>query len=202
MPCFTPKDTIKFECILNDTLIKTITVNNNTPKKISYEVSLEGIKDFSIRENSISLEPGQKKEFLVKFVARISKPVTARITFRRAKESTSVGAPLVYDLKSKIKGRVSTERVEINDCAVYETKLHEIRIINPFERDAIFNLSIETPQMEGKVKTCVIPSFFITSPRIHIQAKKSAKITICYLPISFKVHTGYLVLLDERVGEL
>lgn len=107
---------------------------------------------------------------------------------------------MVYDLVSKVTGRKSSQSVEISDCSLYETRIQEVRVYNPFEKDAVFSIEVESPTTkDGKPTT---PCFFTTSSRVHVQSKKTMKITICYLPLTFRVHSAKLVLFDERVGEL
>ena len=125
-------------------MVKTITISNNTTRRITYVVSLEGSSDFIIREKNISLDSNQKKEFVVKFVSRITATVQARIIFKRDRESLSQGTPLVFDLVSNIQGRRSTDSVEIEDVPLYEMKHQEIKVFNPFEKDAVFQVSVES----------------------------------------------------------
>ena len=55
-----PKEEVVFECILNDSIIKQVTINNhNSQSKVVYLVTLESAtKDFEIESDSITLEPG------------------------------------------------------------------------------------------------------------------------------------------------
>jgi hypothetical protein len=82
LPYYLPRQTIEFKCMLDETVVKNIMVTNPTKKALTYLVKLEGMSDFSIENDSIMILPKQTGQFPVKFYARVSRPVTARITFK------------------------------------------------------------------------------------------------------------------------
>lgn len=143
MPYYLPKESIEFKCILNETVIKKIVLTNQTQKRVSYGVSLEGSGDYSITTESIFVDANQKAEFPVSFYARITKPVHCRITFKGNSEGAMQAAPIVYDLHSKVVGRKSVDRMEFSDARLYEHTERMINIKNPFTQDAEFTLSLE-----------------------------------------------------------
>jgi len=73
------------------------------------KVKYEGHNDFSIEENNIRIEPRTSVpvKFKVKFVSRISTPVTGRLTFFNKKETNAQAAALVFDLKSQVTTKIS-----------------------------------------------------------------------------------------------
>ena len=146
LPYYLPKQTIEFECILDEVITKNITMHNPTNKPLTYFVKLEGIEDFSIDNDICVVGPKQIGSFPVKFHARISKPVYSRITFKSKKESAIMAAPLVFDLKSKIKGRVSMERIEMKNVKLYESSAMEIKVTNPYPQDVEFIIKLDNLQ--------------------------------------------------------
>jgi hypothetical protein len=65
-------------------------------------VKYDGHSDFSTEENNIRIEPRSIVKYKVKFVSRISTPVTGRLTFSNKKETNAQAAALVFDLKSNV----------------------------------------------------------------------------------------------------
>lgn len=142
MPYYMPKEAVEFQCVLNDTVMKKIILNNPSQKRISYNVSLEGSADFAIIDENLTIEPSGRAEFPVSFFARISKPVQARISFKGNSEGATQAAPVVFDLVSKVVGRRSVDRQEINDVKLYNGALKSIIVKNPFEKDSEFTVSL------------------------------------------------------------
>lgn len=58
--------------MLGSVVVKTVTIQNPTKETLNYRVKLEGSLDFSIEEDSVSIEPGGKCNFNIKFTSRIS----------------------------------------------------------------------------------------------------------------------------------
>ena len=194
--------------------------NNNSQSRVVYLVTLESAtKDFEIESDSISLEPGQSKTFPVKFYARISKEVTARLTFKGSKDAVVSINPMVFDLKSRVIGRRSTSAVDVSDVPLYEKTAKDITIYNPFDKDVIFSVFVEhKPSVRNKKLNkykstmgayrrqeedkIIIPSFFVMTKKIHIPKKKTGKVRIVYIPTTYETHLCNLILVDERSGEI
>lgn len=85
--------------MLDETVVKNIMIQNPTSKALTYYIKLEGIPDFSIETDNVTVAPKQLGSYPVKFHARISRPVFARITFKSKKENGPMAAPLVFDLR-------------------------------------------------------------------------------------------------------
>ena len=74
----------------------------------SLQVRLEGDPDFSLeqqeeRDAIVRVDPKSKFEYPVKFTARLSKPMYARIYFTNKKEEGNTqAAAVVFDLVSKV----------------------------------------------------------------------------------------------------
>ena len=143
LPYYLPKQTIEFECTLDETVIKNIMIQNPTSKPLTYYIKLEGVSDFSIDSDNVTVHPKQSGNYPVKFHARISRQVFARITFKSKKENGPMAAPLVFDLKSSVTGRHSVERIEIKTIKLYESGTYEVKITNPYPQDVEFLITLE-----------------------------------------------------------
>lgn len=109
LPNYIPKGIpVVFQCVLGQDCVRYLELVNSTPKPISYWVKYEGVPDFILEGGDcFKVEPKFPYKYKIKFVSRVSQPVTGRITFTNKRESTISAATLVYDLKSLIVGRVS-----------------------------------------------------------------------------------------------
>lgn len=216
LPFYIPKESITFECVLNETVAKKVYLTNPTQNPISYSAVLNGSDDFSIDKNSIAIDANKKEEFIIKFFSRISRPVTSRITFKGNVDGAIQAAPIVFDLKSKVIGRKSTGREEINDVKLYNVSTRYIRIANPFEKDVEFDVRLEHVRTETdrrrspskgyttrKEEEFIFPSFFLLKKKkVFIKAGGYGKIKVNYIPLSFEVHMCHLILTDFSVGEI
>ena len=222
LPNYLPKETIVFECKIDDSVSKKITLNNPTTQLLSYIVVLDAVDDFTIKDNTVKVEPKLPSDYIINFKGRISKQVNGRIIFKPKSEGGDIlMSPIVYDLKSKITGRYTTERFVFKDVMLYDNKAKEIKISNPFTKDCDFYITIEhLPSSSGDVKKRryggsvqtqstrreterpIIPSFYCTQEKIQLRRGKTAKLKLTYLPLTFEVHHCNIVLVDESVGEL
>lgn len=61
----------------------------------------EGVPDFILEgEDCFKVESKVPYKYKIKFISRVSQPVSGRITFTNKRESSIAAATLVYDLKS------------------------------------------------------------------------------------------------------
>ena len=220
LPSYQPKDTLVFECKVDDSATKKVTLQNPHLQLLTYNVMLDGSSDFVIKENQIKIEPKTSQEFYITFNGRISKPMTGKLIFKPKKEGDLLMAPIVYDLKSKITGRYTTEKKVIKDVMLYEYKTQDLKIVNPFTKDCNFNILVEyLPSGSGdanprrrklgagqgkatKTDDSIIPSFFVKMGSISIRKGKQKPMRFYYLPLTFEVHHCNIILVDEDVGEL
>jgi len=230
LPHYIPKATIEFSCLLRDTAIKYIELSNPAHKAISYRVHLEGDQDFSLegtedRDTNIHLEPKTSVRFPIKYTARLSKTTTGRILFTNKKEEGNIqAAALVFDLKSNVTGRVSVG-TETMQTRLYELKSKDIRIENPFNMKADFqvefiyqkNISPEpekkkrnygfaaknkTPtRPEAKVDDFFMP-FSCRHTTVTVPRMGFTTIPVTFLPFTMESHMCYIVLRDDKVGEI
>ena len=89
---------------------------------------LDASSDFSIKDTTVKVEPKNTAECLVTFKGRISKPLSGRIIFKPKNDTEQLMAPIVYDLKSKIIGRYTTDRLVVKDVMLFDTKSKELKI--------------------------------------------------------------------------
>lgn len=223
LPSYQPRESIEFECKINDTVCKKVVLQNQNTTPLIYDVILEACEDFSIKEESVRIEPKSFSEFFVSFKGRISKSVSGKLVFKPRREYDMVMAPIVYDLKSKITGRYTSDRQILKDVMLYDLKSKELRITNPFSKDCEFNIevihmaSVPTEQNTKKKRQAlyqrktsdtpitqsrILPSFFIQQEKVQLRKGKMLKLKFSYLPLTFEVHTCQVVLIDEEVGEL
>lgn len=219
LPGYQPRETIVFECKIDEIITKKVTVQNPHNQQVYYNVRLDAGEDFSIKETQIKLDPKLPYDFYISFKGRITKPVTGRLIFKPKPDGELLMAPIVYDLKSKITGRFTTDRLIVNDVALYDNKTKELKITNPFAKDCDFLIDIEyLPSLPGdpqlkkrkplagasprKPNEKLLPSFYVQQDKLQLRKGRSAKLKLQYMPLTFEVHHAYVVLIDEEVGEL
>lgn len=82
-------------------------------------------------ERKFRLEPKETYKYEVKFVSRISAEVRGRIMFINVKENSLTAAPLVFDLRSQITGKIS-DRIWNISGVIYEQIEFNIDVANKF----------------------------------------------------------------------
>ena len=103
LPNYIPKGgPVLFQCTLGTEVVKNIELTNPTTKQIAYYVRKDGHSDFTIECDSVKIEPKSTIKFRVKFHAKLSKSVEAKLTFTNKREGNAQAAALVFDLKSEI----------------------------------------------------------------------------------------------------
>src|SRR3990167_7115467 len=220
LPGYLPRETIVFECKIDEIITKKVTVQNPYNQQVYYNVRLDAGEDFSIKETQFKLDPKLPYEFYISFRGRITKPVSGRLIFKPKPDGELLMAPIVYDLKSKITGRSTTDRLIVNDVLLYDNKTKELKISNPFQKDCDFLIDIEyLPSLPGdpnnkkrkplagatssrKPNERILPSFYVQQDKLQLRKGRSAKLKIQYMPLTFEVHHAYVVLIDEDAGEL
>ena len=143
MPSYLPKETVDFECVLNETIVKKVILSNPTNYKISYHAVKTGSPDFKIEEPYITINQKSRFEFPIKFFARLTRPVQARLCFKSTSEGGNQAMPVVYNLRSKVNKRRSVDRMEISDSKLYDVKNKELMVSNPFDHDVEFRVTVE-----------------------------------------------------------
>ena len=185
---------------------------------------MEGTED---RDSNVYVEARGKVEFPVKFTARLSKQMTARIFFTNKKEEGNTqAAALVFDLISKVVGRKS-EVIEQFESKLYEIKSRDIKVENIFGSKADFivelihqriqpeekedkkkkkplpkpNKTAETVPEEEKVDTYLAP-FSTKITTLTVAKGSSTTLPIQFLPFTMENHVCYVVFRDDKVGEM
>ncbi|EGR28301.1 hypothetical protein IMG5_179020 [Ichthyophthirius multifiliis] len=224
LPNYIPKENpIIFSCILGQEINHIIELKNNTKKPINYWVKYIGSPDFQMETDNIKLEPTETYPFNIKFVSRVSVPVTGRIRFTNKRESNVAAQTLVFDLKSQIIGRVS-QKIEEVESVLYEQKEFIIKVENKFTRfdHADFLVTIlhewETKQTQSnpnpvkkatkndellpqEILNCV-PSFFCkNSEKIRVKKNVPLHLQLIFIPLVYENQKCYIIFSDPNVGE-
>lgn len=78
---------------------------------INYWVKYEGSADFIKESDNVSIKPKSVYKYKIRFISRISKQVTGRLTFTNKKDSNAQAAALVFELQSDVKDRKSIQKL-------------------------------------------------------------------------------------------
>ena len=222
---FYNEELIEFEGILGDTIQKSISLFNPTAHTIEYFVRKEASDDFSFKgETEIKLEPGQEKEFLIYFQSRFSHAQEGKLYFTNKNEGIShPAAPLVYNLKSNIKGRNSINKeIKLFKSHLYEKTPIKLNIISPFkERPDSFEVSMfirkkpvpKKLNRYGKKEVIkkeepIYKVFYIKpegeeekKPTIKLEFDREKEFLINFQPIDMDHYICDIVFLNHRYGE-
>ena len=218
LPYFLPKATLEFPVMLKGSCVRNIMLTNPSGKRIHYGVKLDGAgADFTIEKDAIEIEPKQTVPFAVRYNARISKKITARITFKNKRDTGAQATPLVFDLVSEVQGRYNEESYRVpEDVQLYESATFEIVVANTYNQSVNFSIRVENepvpleepgkkrrPIKRGKEEERLfLPAFFCKSENISISKNGSGKLTVYYLPCTLEPHRCNIIFTDERVGEM
>lgn len=221
LPFFIPKGTLEFPVMLKGNCIRSITLNNNSNKKITYAVKLEVQgsavpTDFTIAKDFVDILPKETESFQIKYTARISKLITGRITFRNKRDTGPQATPVVYDLVSEVQGRNSEAVINVDEeVLLYDSATFEITVQNPYNQSVNFTISVENIPVaidDGKKKKLnvrkkeeervFIPAFFCKAETISIAKNGSAKLPISYMPVTLEPHKCFIIFTDDKVGEM
>ena len=104
---FLSKQLIVFECTLGEEVQKSIQLQNLLNQTVHYQVKIEGSNDYKLGDEHLQIEPKAVVKYYVKFVSRISDPQMAKIYFLPKKDSIQQPEIIVFELTSKIIGRVN-----------------------------------------------------------------------------------------------
>ncbi|EAY14185.1 hypothetical protein TVAG_373180 [Trichomonas vaginalis G3] len=80
LPYFIPGSNVEFKTPLNTSLIQNVTISNTSNRDILYTAKLEGSKNFSLVQNTITLQAHESAEFSIEYFSRTHEPETARLT--------------------------------------------------------------------------------------------------------------------------
>jgi len=141
MPNLIPKTTIEFKGLLGSPSVKTVELKNPSNKAVSYDVTLDGPKDFSIDLNSITLEPNSVSGFLVKCNPYFSKVAKGKLNFWGIRESGVGGSNIVFDLVSKVTDRLPLSTIK-RHVHLYDSDKTDIEVRNPFNKDCTFSITL------------------------------------------------------------
>ncbi|MCQ2815955.1 MAG: hypothetical protein MJ252_01695, partial [archaeon] len=221
---FYPKDNIKFECILGESVTKSITLYNPTNKPLEYSVKFEADDCFKPPEgmDAIRIEPLKDAEYQIRFDSKISTPVEGKVYFINKKSGwANQAAPIVYTFCSSIKGRKSLDS-KILSTTLYSKFAYRLLVKNPFmgkEKEKIkpeFNVRLEqriktvnkkkgggkkindSSELYYKVFTLKNGDDFTS---VKFGADGQGEIMIYFLPVELKTYECNVIFINEKIGE-
>ncbi|CAD8092149.1 unnamed protein product [Paramecium primaurelia] len=220
LPNYLNKGTEVFSCVLGQSISRTLLIINKNNRPVSYWVKLEKEEDFKLEGGDhIKLEPNQHLPYKIKFVSRISQPVTDRITFMPKREHNLFTAAIVYDLKSQILGRESKSVEEVSS-PLYESKDFYLQISNEFTKSEFGNFQIKmlfekvietnkrkpiqnnnnkSQQIEQQKE--VFPAIFCQSEIVKMKKGSQLQLQLRYVPMVLEQQRCFLIFTDPNVGE-
>lgn len=149
LPCMIPKSNIEFRGILGNPIVKVIELKNPSKRKVVYQVSLEGSKDFSIvptgpdgkATGQVVVPPESSIDYPVTLTSKFSEQVTARIVFWGLRDSGVAGSTMVFKLSSNIYARKPRE-VFKRSIGVYDLETIHIDVKNPYDKECSFDMRL------------------------------------------------------------
>lgn len=149
LPCMIPKSNIEFRGILGSPIVKIIELKNPSKRKVVYQVSLEGSKDFSIDttgpdgkvSTQVVVPPESSIDYPVTLTSKFSEQVTARIVFWGLRDSGVAGSTMVFKLSSNIYARKPRE-VFKRSIGVYDLETIHIDVKNPYDKECSFDMRL------------------------------------------------------------
>ena len=224
MQHFYPKDTIVFQCILGDSLVKAITLMNPTKKALEYAVKYEGSECFSINQGNnteIKIEPGKEVECQITFRSKLSAKVEGKIYFiNRRPGWASQAAPIVYNLISNVNGRRSVD-YKIISTNLYSRFAYKLHVVLPFKKEkGEFEVKIEQKKkfvqsLKKGAKAneknfnaeLIYKAFSIkgeeegTAIIKFSNSEGSADLIVYFLPVELETYECNLIFTNEFIGE-
>ena len=141
LPNLIPKTTIDFKGLLGCPSVKTVELKNPSNKAVSYDVTLDGPKDFTIDLSSITLEPNSVSGFLVKCNPYFSTIAKGKLNFWGIRENGVGGSNIVFDLVSKVTDRLPLSTIK-KHVHLYDNDRTDIEVTNPFDKDCTFAITV------------------------------------------------------------
>ena len=224
---FYPKDTITFSCVLGDSLIKAISLMNQTKRTLEYAVKYEGSESFTLTQknnnnnNEIKIEPGKEIEYQITFSSKLSTKVEGKIYFINRKAGWAYqAAPIVYNLISNINGRRSFD-YKIISTNLYSRFAYKLHVVLPFKKEkGEFEVRIEQKKKyvqslkkgaRNNIKNfnseLLYKAFSIkgeedgTAIVKFTNSEGSADIVVYFLPVELETYICNLVFINESIGE-
>merc|ERR1719253_1944458 len=91
--------------MLGVSVTKNIELTNPSKRAITYFAQLQGSNDFSIKDESIRIEPRQTVAFPDEYQSRFSRLVEGQIVFTSRREGNVHAAAMNFKLRSRCVGR-------------------------------------------------------------------------------------------------
>lgn len=159
LPNFVPKTTIEFNATLGAPMCKMIELRNSAPREITYEVVLEGSRDFKTTEDRdggdkdkpsfLLVESKGSAAYTVELVPRFSKAVEGRLTFYALPGSCPGLRPpsMVFTLRSNVESHAPVAVIE-HESTAYEPKTIDVTVKSPFVSAGTFEVALKNATLE------------------------------------------------------
>eukprot|EP00761_Pharyngomonas_kirbyi_P008295 gb/GECH01008306.1/.p1 GENE.gb/GECH01008306.1/~~gb/GECH01008306.1/.p1 ORF type:complete len:1295 (+),score=319.63 gb/GECH01008306.1/:1-3885(+) len=108
LPYFMPQTKIKFNCTINERLIKTIELSNPSNDTIEYNIYKNGADEFSIQSRFLKINPKDRAKFSITALCTFAGPFYGRVTFLSTKTGL-MSSTVVFDLEATTENNVTEE---------------------------------------------------------------------------------------------
>ncbi|XP_043927775.1 cilia- and flagella-associated protein 47 [Protopterus annectens] len=142
LPQYHPKKTVEFVGALHATVLRQVSLKNNSSKPLEYSATLVGhdSEGFSLpRGNAVTVPPKSQTDVTLEFVSHFLYPAEASLLLVSRSTTGTIGTTIVFSLKSQINSiiPVNTSKCE-SPC--YAFKKMQLAITNPFSRGGDFRI--------------------------------------------------------------
>lgn len=181
LPHYLPSTSLEFNTTLHKTVTKSISLTNPSKNEIVYFATLEGDRNFVLKQDLATVGPGQTVEFMISFLARTIRKVTGRVILIPSK-------PRIVTQRS---GMLPTEKRESalstsrNSSSAKGLPLYSVPVVV----DIASAVSIEGPDESFNIETNVY-----TPKKLSIPVKNILEINGLRIKIFIKVDK----ILDEN----
>ena len=217
LPQFIPQATVTFSGILNETITKTIELNNPHRWPIDYLVLLDDESgEFKIdkADNKLRLESRCTAQLPIWICPHFSKKTRGRLTFLSVgRLGPNMASTIVFNVETDI----DTEQGSVVhvETPLYEPLSYELEFENPFSERANFNVQYQQSYVrEVDKKGHAITygeeasvgsyqdAFWTAQDVINVKKNDKAKLVMQFIPFVRGNYSCKVTLSDEKVGEV
>eukprot|EP01063_Lacrimia_lanifica_P021383 TRINITY_DN2869_c0_g2_i1.p1 TRINITY_DN2869_c0_g2~~TRINITY_DN2869_c0_g2_i1.p1 ORF type:complete len:2912 (+),score=1278.25 TRINITY_DN2869_c0_g2_i1:97-8832(+) len=218
LPQFIPQATISFSGRLQETITKTVELQNPHRWPIDYLVLLDDDSgEFQIDkgDNKLRLEAKAAASLPIWIVPRFSKKCAARLTFlSMGRLGPNSASTIVFNVETNIDSQHALKTLNI-ESPLYEVTTHDIEFDNPFNERGSFTVQYHqqyVKDVDAKGKPISYgeeansgsyqDAFWTAQDVVNVKKGEKATITFQFIPFMRGKYTCRVVLVDEKVGEV